>query len=116
MEDNNMVRTNPFVKYYRQLDTGTNEEKYRIVKDGTLTVPRYLDIELTNACNFNCCFCPTGTKSMQRMKGFMPELVVKRLLENIRKYEIPGVRIIGWGEPTLHPDWLNIVDNIHRGG
>lgn len=111
-----MGRTNPFLEHYRKCNTGTNSEKLRLIKEGELSLPRYLDVELTNACNFRCCFCPTGTNSMQRMKGYMPELVVERLLENIREYKIPGVRVIGWGEPTLHPKWLQILKKLHSWG
>lgn len=111
-----MKRINPFVKYYQQLNNGTNEEKYKLVKEGIVNLPRILDVEFTNLCNFNCCFCPTGTRSMKRMKGFMPKAVSDKLVESVKKYHIPGVRVIGWGEPTLHPEWLDILENIHTGG
>lgn len=107
---------NPFIPLYRTCDTGTNEEKYQLLKDGKLTVPRYLDVELTNLCNFQCCFCPTGTHSMKRTKGMMPESVMERLLEDVRKHQIPGVRVIGWGEPTLHPHWMEFLHDVKSGG
>lgn len=55
---------------------------------------------------------------MQRTRGFMPENVFDRLLANIEKYQIAGVRVIGWGEPTLHPKWFSMLENIKkvRGG
>ena len=34
---------NPFIPLYRTCDTGTNEEKYQLLKDGKLTVPRWHD-------------------------------------------------------------------------
>ena len=116
---------NPFVELYRSCNNGTNEEKYELIKSGELTLPRYIDVELTNACNFHCCFCPTGTNSMMRTKGFMPDDVVESLAASIEKYKIPGIRVIGWGEPTLHPKWLQILkrikniklgENSHGGG
>lgn len=89
-----MDRVNKFIEIYKTCSNGTNEEKYLRIKNGELTLPRYVDVELTNMCNFKCCFCPTGTKSMQRIKGYMSEEVVNALIANIRKYKIPGVRFI----------------------
>ncbi|MBQ6976275.1 MAG: hypothetical protein IJS81_06950 [Selenomonadaceae bacterium] len=96
-----MAVENKFVEIYRACNNGTNEEKYNLIKTGKLQLPRYIDVELTNRCNFECRFCPTGTKSMNRVKGFMSDKVVNALVDNVAKYKIPGVRFIRWGEPTL---------------
>lgn len=87
-----------------------------MIKSGEVSVPRYIDVELTNMCNFRCCFCPTGTKSMQRIKGHMPEEVVVAIEDNVKRYQIPGVRFIRWGEPTLHPQYLSILKRIKDAG
>ena len=110
-----VMRENPFIPIYHQVNNGTNEEKYnRICQGGGL--PLYLDVELTNFCNFRCRFCPTGTKSMKRMRGFMPDEVVDALIENVRRYNIQGVRFIRWGEPTMHPKYLEIIERIKNVG
>lgn len=111
-----MERVNHFVEIYRECNRGNNEEKYYRIKRGEVVLPRYLDVELTNLCNFNCCFCPTGTKAMQRIKGYMPENVVQALIENIHKYQIPGVRFIRWGEPTIHPQYIEIMKRVKEAG
>lgn len=111
-----MQRTNPFINIYRSCNNGTNEEKAGKIDSGEIQLPRYIDIELTNHCNFRCCFCPTGTKSMMRMRGFMPEQVVDSIIYNISKYHIPGVRFSRWGEPTMHPDYINIIKRVHDAG
>ncbi|MDY4415592.1 radical SAM protein [Selenomonas sp.] len=109
-------RTNPFVPIYRTVNGGTNEEKYHQILTGGTALPKYLDVELTNCCNFRCCFCPTGTKSMKRMKGFMTDEVADALAENVQKYHIPAVRFIRWGEPTLHPHYLDILEKVKQAG
>ncbi len=111
-----MERINKFVKMYKECNQGTNQEKHQLIKQGKLTLPRYLDVELTNLCNFRCRFCPTGTKSIQRLKGNMPEAVADALVENIRKFHIPGVRFIRWGEPTMHPKYLEIMKRVKEAG
>ena len=110
------VRENPLADIYKTCNTGTNEEKYKLIKGGILTVPRYVDVELTNFCNFRCCFCPTGTRSVNRTKGYMPDCVVEALVENVRKYSIPAVRFIRWGEPTMHPKYIEIMKAVKDAG
>ncbi len=109
--------SNPFVPIYMMTNSGTNEEKYARIQNGKgELLPSYLDVELTNLCNFRCVFCPTGTNTMQRMKGTMPEEVVNALVENVRRFHIPGVRFIRWGEPTLHPEYISIMEKVKKAG
>lgn len=110
------TRNNPFEEIYRSCNTGSNEEKYRLIQTGAVSLPRYLDVELTNNCNFRCRFCPTGTKSLNRMRGFMSDAVADALAENVHRYKIPGVRFIRWGEPTLHPRYIEIMRLIKNAG
>lgn len=110
-------RKNPFVPIYKAVNNGTNEEKYnKILQGGGEALPLYLDVELTNLCNFRCCFCPTGTKAMQRMRGQMSDEVVDAIVENVKKYNIAGVRFIRWGEPTMHPKYIDILDKVKQAG
>lgn len=109
-------RENPFVPIYRKINGGTNQEKYDMIKNGDVQLPYYLDVELTNFCNFNCCFCPTGTKAMQRIRGHMPDNVADAIAENVKKYNIPAVRFIRWGEPTLHSNYLSILEKVKNAG
>ncbi len=110
-------RTNPFIPIYRMVNGGTNAEKYaRIQNGGGELIPSYLDVELTNLCNFRCVFCPTGTKTMQRMKGMMTEEVAEALADNVKRFHIPGVRFIRWGEPTIHPNYISIMEKVKKAG
>lgn len=47
-----MDRVNKFIEIYKTCSNGTNEEKYLRIKNGELTLPRYVDVELTNMCTF----------------------------------------------------------------
>lgn len=111
-----MERINSFVNIYKICNNGNNKEKYDLIKCGEVSLPRYIDVELTNCCNFKCCFCPTGTKSMQRVKGFMSDAVIEALINNIEKYNIPAVRFIRWGEPTMHPRYIETIEKIKNIG
>lgn len=105
------MRNNPFADIYKICNSGTtNREKYKA--RNAMQGPFLLDIELTNACNLQCYMCPTGTNSMTRPKGFMTEEVMDRIVEDVRAEDIEGVRFILWGEPTLHPNFLEFCKKM----
>ena len=67
----------------------------------------YLFIEITNACNFKCTWCPDDI--MGRKRGFMKKEKAFRLLDEIaakRSWLGPlyPVKLHQMGEPFLHPD------------
>jgi len=43
---------------------------------------------------------------MKRPKGFMDAKLFVKLIRELKNYKCP-VRFIRWGEPTLHPQWVN---------
>ena len=53
---------------------------------------------------------------MLRMRGTMPDNVAEALAENVRRYKIAGVRFIRWGEPTLHPKYIDIMEQVKKAG
>jgi MoaA/NifB/PqqE/SkfB family radical SAM enzyme len=72
----------------------------------------YLFIEITNACNFKCTWCPDDV--MERRRGFMKKQKVFRILDEIaakRSWLGPlyPVKLHQMGEPMLHPDLVEIV-------
>jgi MoaA/NifB/PqqE/SkfB family radical SAM enzyme len=72
----------------------------------------YLFIEITNACNFKCTWCPDDI--MGRKRGFMKKEKAFRLLEEIAHKKswlgpLYPVKLHQMGEPFLHPDLVEIV-------
>jgi MoaA/NifB/PqqE/SkfB family radical SAM enzyme len=72
----------------------------------------YLFIEITNACNFKCTWCPD--EIMGRRRGFMKKEKVFRILDEIaskRSWLGPlyPLKLHQMGEPMLHPDLVEIV-------
>jgi len=79
----------------------------------------YLFIEITNACNFKCTWCPDDI--MDRRRGFMKKERVLRLLDQIAEKKawlgpLYPVKLHQMGEPFLHPDLPEIVDHAERLG
>jgi len=104
-------RINPFAKIYRACNTGSLAEKFAHLP----CFPRYLDIELTNRCNFHCLMCPVGTSSIKRKKGFMDRELFHRILDEIQDHRTP-LRFIRWGEPLLHPHILDFLTMAKSAG
>jgi radical SAM protein with 4Fe4S-binding SPASM domain len=79
----------------------------------------YLFIEITNACNFKCTWCPDDI--MGRRRGFMKKEKVFRILDEIaskRSWLGPlyPVKLHQMGEPFLHPDLPAIVEYAESRG
>lgn len=71
--------------------------------------PEIVDVELTNNCNLNCKMC--ARQNMSRVKGFMSKEIFETLaLECVQNNA--GIRLIGWGEPFLHPKILDFCQYV----
>lgn len=71
--------------------------------------PRRLVLELTNACNLNCVMCGRNAADF---KPTVFDMDIFRSFEPIMDY-IEEVTLMGWGEPTIHPhfnEMLSIID------
>ena len=69
--------------------------------------PAHLTIEFTNYCNLACPYCtsPLGI----RRRGMMDQLTFAILLNQIREFGLPRVRVVGNGEATLHPRFCEMI-------
>ncbi len=79
----------------------------------------YLFIEITNACNFKCTWCPDDI--MGRRRGFMKKEKAFRILDEIAEKRgwmgpIFPVKLHQMGEPMLHPDLAAIVAHAESRG
>lgn len=76
----------------------------KIDKDNTILFCQY---EVTYACQSKCPFC----YNPQRSYSLPSYNVVNRIVEKIKKYEIPHVQLTG-GEVTLLPFLNEIIENL----
>lgn len=72
--------------------------------------PRRLVLELTNACNLNCVMCGRNAADF-KMTAF--DMDVFRSLEPIMD-TIEEVTLMGWGEPTIHPNFIEMLEIINQ--
>ncbi len=68
--------------------------------------PISIELHLTDNCNLNCEWCTD--KSLRQNKAVMDLQVIKRLFREFWQHGT-GVTLEGGGEPTLHPDFKEIV-------
>lgn len=69
------------------------------------SVPRRLVLELTNACNMNCVMCGRNTVDFKPTIFNLDWLTKFECILN----EIEEVSLFGWGEPTVHTRFIDIL-------
>ena len=89
-----MNRENQFRKVY------DNKKFKHVLQYKNSNFPLLVDIEITNHCNLKCLFC--SRLIMKRSKGFMTEILFKKIVDECSQYNTP-IRFTLWGEPFLHP-------------
>ena len=65
--------------------------------------PSTLGIELTNVCQLRCQHCDAQHPDIRGRAGYMTDETFARLVEQVRALRVRNLRVIGGGEPTLHP-------------
>ncbi len=103
------------------LQTKTLTEKQRTnsklnmteAKEGKLVLqsyPRRVVLELTNACNLKCVMC--GRDETGFNSRFFDILYLKKLNNVLEHAE--EVTLFGWGEPTIHPKFVDILEYVNQ--
>lgn len=72
--------------------------------------PHIVCLELTNDCNLACPHCPRSV--MKREIGYMDVNLFKRIVDEISSYPWCFLRIVGLGEPAMHPYIKEILDDL----
>lgn len=91
------------------------------IKEGRQPVPVQLVIMPINGCNHNCTFCAfrmDGYISTQKFT-MLDRLSKEKCLEIIDDFASMGgksIQFTGGGEPTLHPDWKEMMHLAHKLG
>ncbi len=82
-------------------------------EEPTAKIAELVDLKITDYCNLGCDFCYQGSTISGE---HAPVKTVSSIISSIGVY---GTRIefaIGGGEPTQHPDFISILENIkHKG-
>lgn len=69
--------------------------------------PKEAHVELTTECNLNCSIC--YRRSWNLKPGFMDPTTFTRLLDDLREVGVRSIWLDGFGEPTFHPEFEELV-------
>ena len=94
----------------QQKNTDLNIAELEQGKEVLQSYPRRLVFELTNACNLNCVMCGRNAADFKATRFDMD---VFRSLEPLMD-TIEEVTLMGWGEPTVHPDFPEMLRIINE--
>ena len=74
------------------------------------SLPRRIVLELTNACNINCVMCGRNAADFKKT-SFNIEwfYALESLFDTVEE-----VTLMGWGEPTVHPQFVEMLEIINR--
>lgn len=104
----------PTLKLHQHLD------RIADLRAGKRPPPVSVEIDLSNACSKKCGFChfaythtrgPWARARTVETGDFMDTALAVRILDELRDYGVRSVTFSGGGEPTLHPDFDEIVAN-----
>ena len=76
--------------------------------------PKEIIIDICAACNAACPFCPRLYMPQERSKGYMSLELFKFILEEAKKEGIKNIRLYSTAEPTLHPEFDEIIDLLKK--
>lgn len=81
--------------------------------------PVHLELGLVNYCNHNCTFC-YASRSMFRAKGNnrirIDRQKLRKVIDEMASYGLKSATLVGSGEPTLHPEVIDIIRDIKETG
>ena len=70
---------------------------------------RLLNLEATSYCNANCSMCP---RDCVKDYGYISLNTVDKLIDKVEDYLLYEISISGRGEPTFHPQLIEIIKKL----
>lgn len=70
---------------------------------------RLLNLEATSYCNANCSMCP---RDCVKEYGYISLDTVDKLIDKVKNYLLYEISISGRGEPTFHPQLIEIIKKL----
>ena len=73
--------------------------------------PTWVELSLIDVCNRKCVFCPKSNEDVAPdTYQMMNRAIIDKIHDQLKEIEFNGsISLCGYGEPTLHPQFLDIV-------
>ncbi len=83
-----------------------------------IPLPSWIEISIIDACNRTCLFCPKSDENIAPNTYQKIEMsLIKKLCSDLKKIKFTGSFCLsGYGEPTLHKNIINIIDELSSVG
>jgi len=87
-------------------------------KDKILAGPKSIYMDINNVCNINCNYCwihsPLIKKSTNPKARWLKLEEIKKIIDQAKEWYSEEIIISGDGEPTLHPEFAEIINYIKQ--
>ena len=85
------------------------------VNDKPLVGPRNINIHITDVCNLSCIYCWYNYPASKRHSGkFLGYDKLVGIINDCKRLGVESICLSGEGEPTLHPNILEIIRLIKK--
>jgi len=85
----------------------------RLGRTKLLSRPYELCIDVSNKCNLQCPFCPTGRREPGRGKGNISLSLFRSILDELGPDALT-LELFNWGEAFFNPDLPALIEYAHR--
>ena len=103
MNNDTIDRFNPQAKL-------ASQENFLKFLKGEKVYPINIEISLSHTCNAHCSWCFYTNTHVAKKEGMMDKDILFQLVQDLSELGIKAISWTGGGEPTLHPDFSEVVD------
>ena len=90
-------------------------EKLIAIKNNNLQFPIHATVSLNNYCNHACLWCAAYERQLDKSKIIQTKALIK-FLQRGKSEGLKAVTYVGNGEPTTHPQFDEIIENVAQLG
>lgn len=101
-------RKNPNLTPLRLFNALLNKAEMRLGRTTLISRPYKLTIDVSNKCNLQCVFCPTGQRRRGRPPGHISLESFASIIDELAPYAL-SLDLFDWGEPLFNPDLPRLV-------
>ena len=113
---------------FSSLKAAWHVDRIRQLRDGKDIVPTHVQLIISDLCNQDCHFCAyrmSGGFSTEKFADengnrnpvrFIPTAKACEILDDCRELGVGAIEFTGGGEPTVHPDHIEIIGHAQKLG
>ncbi len=110
-----VLEKNPNLTPLRLFNALLNKLEMRLGRNYLLSRPYKLTIDVSNKCNLQCPFCPTGRREEGRPKGNISLESFASIVDELAPYAF-SLDLFDWGEPFFNPQLSELIAYATRKG